>query len=102
MGFLYLAGAITAVGVGSSMMKLTTMVKSKKPILMFIIGYAIEFYLLSLALFTIHLSFAYALWSGVGTALTAIVVVFIFKEKINVQTAIGIMLIIIGLVCMRL
>jgi len=102
MGFLYLAGAITAEVFGSSMMKLTTIVKGKKPILMFIIGYAIAFYLLSLALFTIPLSFAYAVWSGVGTALTAIVGVFIFKEKINVQTAIGIMLIIIGLVCMRL
>jgi len=102
MGFLYLAGAITAEVFGSSMMKLTTIVKSKKPILMFIIGYAIAFYLLSLALFTIPLSFAYAVWSGVGTALTAIVGLLIFKEKINVQTAIGIMLIIIGLVCMRL
>ncbi len=102
MGFLYLAGAITAEVFGSSMMKLTTIVKSKKPILMFIISYAIAFYLLSLALFTIPLSFAYAVWSGVGTALTAIVGVLIFKEKINVQTAIGIMLIIIGLVFMRL
>jgi len=102
MGFLYLAGAITAEVFGSSMMKLTTIVKGKMPIFMFIIGYAIAFYLLSLALFTIPLSFAYAVWSGVGTALTAIVGVFVFKEKVSVQTAIGIMLIIIGLVCMRL
>lgn len=102
MGMVYLAGAIIAEVFGSSMMKLTATVKDKKPILGIIIGYAIAFYLLSIALTSIPLSFAYAVWSGVGTALTAIVGFLVFKEKITIHTAIGILLLIVGVVLMRL
>lgn len=102
MGILYLAGAIIAEVFGSSMMKLTATIESKKPILGIIFGYAVAFYLLSLTLITVPLSFAYAVWSGVGTALTAIVGFLIFKEKITIQMVIGILLLIIGIVLMRL
>lgn len=102
MGILYLAGAIIAEVFGSSMMKLTATIKSKKPIFGIVIGYVLAFYLLSLALVSIPLSFAYAVWSGIGTALTAFIGFLIFKEKINMQTAIGIGLLIIGLVFMRM
>lgn len=102
MGILYLAGAIIAEVFGSSMMKLTATIKSKKPIFGIVIGYVLAFYLLSLALVSIPLSFAYAVWSGIGTALTAFIGFLIFKEKINLQTAIGIGLLIIGLVFMRM
>ncbi|NMA69472.1 MAG: multidrug efflux SMR transporter [Desulfitobacterium sp.] len=102
MGIIYLAGAIISEVFGSSMMKLTATAKSKLPVLGIIIGYAIAFYLLSLALITVPLSFAYAVWSGVGTALTAIVGFLLFKEKITIHTAIGILLLIVGVVLMRL
>lgn len=102
MGYFYLAGAIISEVFGSSMLKLTATIKSKEPVLGIITGYIISFYLLSLALISIPLSFAYAVWSGLGTALTAIVGFLIFKEKINMQTIIGIFLLIIGIVLMRL
>ena len=59
------------------------------------------FYLLSLALFTIQLSFAYAFWSGVGTALTAVIGFVVFREPISRQKIAGIGLVIIGLVLMK-
>lgn len=102
MGIFYLAGAIISEVFGSSMMKLTAINNSKKPILGIIFGYALSFYLLSLTLITMPLSFAYAVWSGVGTALTAIIGFMIFKEKINKQMVIGISLLITGVVLMRL
>lgn len=102
MGGLYLTLSILFEVMATTMMKLTATVKSRLPILGIIIGYTVAFYALSLTLLTIPLSFAYAVWSGVGTALTAIVGFFIFKEKIQKETVIGIVLIIIGLVLMRL
>lgn len=102
MGGLYLTLSILFEVMATTMMKLTTTVRSRLPILGIIIGYTVAFYALSLTLLTIPLSFAYAVWSGVGTALTAIVGFFIFKEKIQKETVIGIGLIIIGLVLMRL
>lgn len=102
MGGLYLTLSILFEVMATTMMKLTATVKSRLPILGIIIGYTVAFYALSLTLLTIPLSFAYAVWSGVGTALTAIVGFFIFKEKIQKETVVGIVLIIIGLVLMRL
>lgn len=102
MGGLYLALAIIFEVVATSMMKLTATMKSKLPIIGIIVGYTVAFYLLSLTLLTVPLSFAYAVWSGVGTALTALVGFFIFKEKIRKKTVAGIGLIIVGLILMRL
>jgi len=102
MGIVYLVGAIFSEVFGSSMLKLTAMIRSKLPVLGIIIGYAISFYLLSMALMTIPLSFGYAVWSGLGTALTAIVGFTFFREKINAQIVIGIIILIIGIILMRI
>lgn len=102
MGAFYLALAIIFEVIATTMMKLTATVKSKLPILGIIAGYTAAFYLLSLTLVTIPLSYAYAVWSGIGTALTAVIGFLVFKEKISKEMVIGIALIIIGLVLMRL
>lgn len=60
------------------------------------------FYCLSLALSTIPLGTAYAIWSGVGTALTALIGVIIYKENFNLKKLLGLILIIGGVVIMKL
>lgn len=104
MGYLFLAGAIVSEVFGTTMMKLTSISKNKKMLALLgvVVGYALSFYVLSLALVSIPLSFAYATWSGVGTALTALVGFLVFKEKITVQMAFGILLLIVGIVLMRI
>lgn len=102
MGIIFLVGAIVSEVFGSTMLKLTAMIKSKLPIIGIIVGYLISFYLLSLALMTIPLSFGYAVWSGLGTALTAVVGFTFFKEKMSKKTVIGIGLLIVGIVLMRI
>lgn len=102
MGILYLAIAIIAEVFATTMMKLTATIKSKLPIFGIVIGYTAAFYLLSLTLISIPLSFAYAAWSGVGTALTAVVGFVIFKEKIQKEIVIGIGLLLVGIVFMRI
>lgn len=102
MGFVYLIGAIFSEVIGSSMLKLAATNKGKLPIIVVLFGYLISFYLLSLALLSIPLSFGYSVWSGLGTALTAIVGFAFFKEEINTKTATGIFMLIIGIVLMRI
>lgn len=102
MGITYLVGAIISEVFGSSMLKMTATTKNKLPIFGIIIGYGAAFYLLSFALLSIPLSFAYAVWSGVGTALTATVGFLIFKEKVQRQAIIGILLLIVGVVLMKI
>lgn len=102
MGFLSLFGAIVSEVFGSSLLKVTAVSDNKLPILGVALCYGLAFYLLSLALLSLPLSFAYAAWSGVGTALTAAVGFVIFKEQVNIKMIAGIIILIIGLVLMRI
>lgn len=102
MGIIYLTGAIISEVFGSTMLKLTSMTNGKLPIIGIIIGYTISFYLLSLTLLSIPLSFAYAVWSGLGTALTAVIGFIVFKEQWNWKIVLSIGLLICGIILMRL
>lgn len=102
MGVMYLLGAIISEVFGSTMLKLTATVKNKLPAIGIIVGYLISFYLLSLALRSIPLSLGYAVWSGLGTALTAFVGYALFKENMNRKTVYGIVLLIVGIMLMQL
>jgi multidrug resistance protein EbrB len=50
--------------------------------------------MLSLALQTLPLGLAYAIWSGVGTAVTAVLGVLLFDDPLNIGMVFGIPLII--------
>ncbi|RDW16160.1 DMT family transporter [Oceanobacillus chungangensis] len=94
--YILLGIAIIAEVFGSSMLKLTEGFKKLFPSVGVIIGYAVAFYTLSLALQTLPLGLTYAIWSGVGTALTALVGIIFYKEGINLKKTIGILFIIGG------
>lgn len=63
-----------------------------------IVGYAAAFYFLSLALKTIPVGVAYAIWSGVGIILITLVGIFIFKQIPDLPAIIGLILIILGVI----
>jgi len=48
------------------------------------------------------LSVAYAIWSGLGTVATAVISVLVWKEKLNLGSAIGILLIVVGVVVLNM
>lgn len=101
MPYIYLLGAILSEVFGTTMMKMTATYENKFYIVGIAGGYILAFYLLSLSLVSLPLSFAYAVWSGVGTAFTAMVGFLVFKEQITKNALIGIILIIVGVVLMR-
>lgn len=65
-------------------------------------SYGLAFYLLALALNELPLGFSYAVWSGLGTALTAIVGVIVYKEGLNLHKVTGLLLIIGGVILLNL
>lgn len=87
---------------GSSMLKATNGFKKILPTLGVIGGYALAFYSLAITLKTLPLGMIYAIWAGMGTALTALVGVIIYKEKINVKKCFGLALIIGGVVFLNI
>lgn len=67
-----------------------------------VLGFASAFFFLSKALQHIQLSTAYAIWSGVGTALTALIGVLVWKDVFTWQTAVGLVLIIGGVAVLNM
>lgn len=97
-GILYLALAIVCEAFGSTMLKLSQGFSLPEPSIGVLIGLVASFLFLSLSLKSIALSSAYATWSGVGTALTAIIGVILFHENISVLKIVALCLIIIGII----
>lgn len=100
--YYLLAFAILAEIFSTSMLKFSAGFTKIIPSLIFVIGMGSSFYLLSLALLHIPLNAAYAIWSGLGTALTALIGILIWKESIDIYGFIGIALIIAGVVVLNL
>ncbi|MEK5416628.1 MULTISPECIES: DMT family transporter [unclassified Paenibacillus] len=100
--YLLLATAIICEVFGSSMLKVSNGFKKILPSIGVVLGMGSAFYCLSLALSTIPLGTAYGIWSGVGTALTALIGVIIYKENFNLKKLLGLILIIGGVVIMKL
>lgn len=100
--YLFLAVAIAAELFGTSMLKASDGFTKLYPSIATVLGFGVAFYSLSLSLQQIPLGVAYAIWSGVGTAITAVIGIVIWKETASVATAVGIVLIIAGVVVLNL
>lgn len=84
------------------MLKVSNGFKRLWPSIGVIIAMGMAFYCLSIALKYLPLGTAYAIWSGLGTALTASIGVLVWKEKISAKKLVGLILIIGGVVLMKL
>lgn len=100
--YLFLAGAIVSELVGTSLLKGSAGFTKWLPSLGTLVFFGVAFYLLSLSLQTVPLGVAYAIWSGVGTAVTAVIGIVIWKETANWHTVAGILLIIAGVIVLNL
>ncbi len=68
------------------------------PSVIVFVGYGLSFYLLSIALKTMPIGVAYAIWSGVGLILTVIVGMTLWKETLDWARITGILLILAGII----
>lgn len=102
MPYVYLAIAILAEVVGTSALKAADGFTKLRPSLVVIVGYGVSFYFLSLALQTIPVGIAYAIWSGVGVALITLIGWSVFKQKLDAAALLGIALIVGGVVVIQM
>ena len=63
-----------------------------------VIFYLSSFYCLTFSLKLIPISVVYATWSGMGIFLITILSYFIYRQSVNWQTIIGLLLIIVGVI----
>jgi small multidrug resistance pump len=68
------------------------------PSVFVVLGYGLSFYLLSIALKSMPIGVAYAIWSGVGLVLTVIAGMILWQERLDWARVLGIILILAGIV----
>jgi len=60
-----------------------------------------SFYLLSVAMKSLPVGTAYAVWVGIGAIGTAVAAVFLFQEPVNLMRVVGVLLILGGIVALK-
>lgn len=101
LGYVYLALAIAAEVLGTSLLKSTEGFSRLWPSVWCLASYGIAFALLSQVIKSVPVGVAYALWSGLGTvAIVAIGAVFL-GEELNLMKVLGIALVVAGVVVLN-
>lgn len=101
MNWLYLGIAIVAEVVATSALKASDGFSRAIPSLVVVVGYSIAFYCLSLTLRTIPVGVAYAIWSGVGITLIALIGWRVYGQALDAPAMIGMTLIVAGVVVLN-
>ena len=102
MTWLYLTLAILLEVSGTTCMKLSEGFTKVVPSTLLFVFYIMSFGMLTMALKRLDVSVAYAVWSGMGTALIATIGVLWFKEPVTALKLISLGLIILGVVGLNL
>jgi small multidrug resistance pump len=100
--YLLLFVAIVAEVVATSALKASENFTRLTPSLLVVAGYGVAFTCLSMTLKTLPLGVAYAIWSGIGTALVAVLGWLVYRQQLDLPAIAGIALIIIGTIVLNL
>ncbi len=93
-----LSGAILFEVAGTTCMRLSEGFTRLTPSLLIFVFYAMSFALNTVVVRVLGLSVVYAVWSGVGTVLTALIGIYYFKEPATAAKLVSIGLIVTGVI----
>jgi len=98
MSWVYLIMAILLEVLGTTCMKLSQGLTKPGPSVLVFVFYSCSLVGLTLALKKLQVSVAYAVWSGVGTTIVAVIGVVWFKEPVTAVKMVCLTMIIAGVV----
>lgn len=96
--FVFLFCAIACELVGTTFLKKSEGFSKAIPTLITVIAMVSAFYFLSLAIRTVPVGIAYAIWSGVGIVFITIIGAVLFKQIPDTPAIIGLTLIVLGVI----
>ncbi|MCA6064998.1 SMR family transporter [Thalassolituus marinus] len=97
-----LTAAIIAEVIATSALKASDGFSRLWPSVTVVVGYAISFYLLAIVLKTLPVGITYAIWSGVGMVLVAVIGWWFFAQHLDAAAITGIALIMAGVLVINL
>ena len=102
MPYLILALAILAETIGTTALQASQQFTRFWPSVLVVVAYALSFWLLSLTLKTMPVGVVYAIWSGLGIVLIALIGLTIFGQKLDLPAILGMGLILTGILVIHL
>lgn len=102
MNAVYLGIAIVCEIIGTSALKASDGFTRLAPSLVTVLFYAFAFYFLSLPLRTMPVGIVYAIWSGCGIAMLAMIDLFWFRTQLDAAAFLGLGLIVAGVLVINL
>ena len=101
-GWGYLFIAIIVEVFGTSLLKVSEGFARPLPTGAALLSWAVSLFFFARALQILSVGTAYAVWSGVGTALLVTIGWVVFKQRLDLGAALGILLIIAGVAVLEL
>ena len=100
--YIYLFFAILAETIGTSALQASQQFTRLRPSLLVVLAYAVSFYLLAMALRSIPVGIAYAVWSGLGIVFIAAIGFVVFGQKLDLPAVLGMAMILAGILVIHL
>ena len=100
--YIFLIIAILSEVIATTTLKATDGFTRLVPSVIVVLGYACSFYFLSLTLKFMSVGIVYAIWSGIGIVAVSFLGYLVYGQKIDLPAAIGMGLIITGVVVIQL
>ena len=102
MHIVLLLAAILAETIGTTALQASQQFTRLVPSVVVVVAYALAFYLLSLTLKVLPVGVVYAVWSGLGIVLIALIGLVVFGQRLDLPAIVGIAMILAGVVVIQI
>ena len=100
--YLYLVAAIAAETIGTTALQASHQFSRFWPSVLVVVAYGLAFYLLALTLKVMPVGIVYAIWSGLGIVLIALIGLVVFGQRLDWPALLGLAMIIAGILVIHL
>ncbi|ATG43375.1 SMR family transporter [Phaeobacter sp. BS52] len=100
--YLYLVLAVVAETIGTTALQASQQFTRLGPSILVVVGYGLAFYLMALTLRHMPVGIVYAIWSGLGIFLIAIIGWIVFGQRLDLPAVLGLLLILVGILVIHL
>lgn len=102
MHYLHLFIAILCETIGTTALQASQQFTRLGPSILVVLGYGAAFYFMALTLRVMPVGIVYAIWSGLGIVLIALIGLVVFGQKLDLPALLGLGLIISGILVIHL
>ncbi|NOD83373.1 MULTISPECIES: SMR family transporter [unclassified Ruegeria] len=100
--YLYLMLAVVAETIGTTALQASQQFTRFWPSVLVVVGYGVAFYLMALTLKYMPVGIVYAIWSGLGIFLIAVIGFIVFGQRLDWPAILGLTLILSGILIIHL